>query len=48
MLGKQLGLVIEASYNLDNLTLEGEGEEEDRSESGSMVMVTMGFAGFFF
>ena len=48
MLGKQLGLVIEASYNLDNLTLEGEGEEEDKSESGSMVMVTMGFSGFFF
>ena len=48
MLSDHLGLLIEASYNMDNLTLEGDTPEEDRSESGAMVIITMGLAGFFF
>ncbi|MGB2769829.1 MAG: hypothetical protein WBC88_08905 [Candidatus Zixiibacteriota bacterium] len=48
MLSDHLGLLIEASYNMDNLTLEGDTPEEDQSESGAMVIITMGLAGFFF
>ena len=33
---------------MDNLTLEGDTPEEDQSESGAMVIITMGLAGFFF
>lgn len=47
MLSRHLGLLIEASYNMDKLTLEGKAGQEDKSESGNMVIVTMGLAGFF-
>ena len=47
MLSRHLGLLIEASYNMDKLTLEGTAGQEDKSESGNMVIVTMGLAGFF-
>jgi len=48
MLSRHLGLLIEASYNMDNLTLEGKAEEKDKSEAGVMVIITMGLVGFFF
>jgi len=48
MLSRHLGLLIEASYNMDNLTLEGKTREKDKSESGAMVIITMGLVGFFF
>jgi hypothetical protein len=48
MLSRHLSLLIEASYNMDKLTLEGEGEREDDTESGNMVIFTVGLAGFLF
>jgi hypothetical protein len=48
MLSRHLSLLFEASYNFDSLTLEGERGEEDKTESGNMVIVTMGLAGFLF
>lgn len=48
MLSRHLSVLIEASYNFDQLTLEGERGQEDKTESGDMVIVTMGLAGFLF
>ena len=48
MLSRHLSLLIEASYNMDTLTLEGERGQEDETESGNMVIFTMGLAGFLF
>lgn len=44
MLSRHLSLLMEASYNLDKLKSEGDG----KSESGEMVIFTMGLAGFLF
>lgn len=44
MLASHLGLLMEVSYNLDNL----KEEDKDKSESGSMISVSMGLAGFTF
>jgi len=44
MLASHLGLLIEVSYNLDNL----KEEDKEKSESGSMISVSMGLAGFSF
>lgn len=44
MIVSHLGLLMEASYNWDNL----KGEKAKKSEDGSMVIVSMGLAGFTF
>jgi hypothetical protein len=44
MIADHLGLLMEASYNLDNL----KPEKAKKSESGNMVIVSMGLAGFTF
>lgn len=44
MIASHLGLLMEASYNLDNLKREG----AKKSRSGNMVIVSMGLAGFTF
>jgi len=44
MIAPQLGLVMEASYNRDKL----KPEEDGKSKSGNMVIVSMGLAGFTF
>ena len=44
MLADHLGLLMEASYNLDNLEAEG----AKKSQSGNMLIVSVGLAGFTF
>ncbi len=44
MIADHLGLLMEASYNWDNL----KWEKAEESEDGSMVIVSMGLAGFTF
>jgi len=44
MVADHLGLLMEASYNLDNL----KPENAKKSESGNMVIVSIGLAGFTF
>jgi hypothetical protein len=44
MIANHLGLLMEASYNLDNL----KPEKAKKSESGNMLIVSMGLAGFAF
>jgi len=44
MISPKLGLVMEASYNQDKL----KPEDGKKSESGTMVIVSMGLAGFTF
>jgi hypothetical protein len=44
MMAPHLGLLMEASYNLDNLKPEGAKE----SESGNMLIFSLGLAGFTF
>jgi hypothetical protein len=44
MIATHLGILMEASYNLDNLKAEG----AKKSESGNMVIVSMGLACFSF
>lgn len=44
MIASHLGLLMEASYNWDNL----KPEKAKESEDGSMVIVSMGLAGFIF
>jgi len=44
MIATHLGLLMEASYNLDNLKREG----AKKSRSGNMLIVSMGLAGFTF
>ena len=44
MIADHLGLLMEASYNLDNFKPEDNG----KSESGNMVIVSVGLAGFIF
>ena len=44
MIANHLGLLMEASYNLDNL----KGEHAKKSESGNMFIISMGLAGFTF
>jgi hypothetical protein len=44
MIADHLGLLMEASYNLDNLKAEG----AKKSQSGNMLIVSMGLAGFTF
>lgn len=44
MLASHLGLLLEVSYNLDNL----KEEDKEKSDSGSMLIVSMGLAGFIF
>jgi hypothetical protein len=43
MTSSHLGLLVEASYNLDNLK-----PEKGESKSGNMIIVSMGLAGFSF
>ena len=43
MLNSHLGLLVEGSYNLDNLK-----QEKEKSQSGNMVIISMGLAGFSF
>ena len=44
MIANHLGLLMEASYNLDNL----KGEHAKKSTSGNMFIISMGLAGFTF
>jgi len=44
MVADHLGLLMEASYNLDSLKPEG----GKKSESGNMLIVSVGLAGFTF
>lgn len=44
MSAKHLGLLMEMSYNLDNL----KPEKEKKSKSGNMLIISMGLAGFSF
>jgi len=44
MIATHLGLLMEASYNLDNL----KPERAKKSKSGNMLIVSMGLAGFAF
>jgi hypothetical protein len=44
MIATHLGLLLEASYNHDNL----KGEHAKESESGNMLIISMGLAGFTF
>jgi hypothetical protein len=44
MVADHLGLLMEASYNLDNL----KGENAKKSVSGNMIIVSLGLAGFTF
>jgi hypothetical protein len=44
MVASHLGLLMEASYNWDNL----KPEHEKKSTSGNMVILSMGLAGFIF
>jgi hypothetical protein len=44
MISSHLGLLMEASYNMDNLKREG----AKKSRSGNMLIISMGLAGFTF
>jgi hypothetical protein len=44
LMSPHLGILVEASYNLDNLKAEG----AKKSESGNMLIISMGLAGFTF
>lgn len=44
MVASHLGLLMEASYNLDNL----KGEHAKESTQGNMIIVSVGLAGFSF